>query len=81
MANSKKAQKTSGLYYKHIATVNDDSKVSAHFITVYQKLCIQKRAVKTEGLFDIGNCDNFVKRKIPVLNETKCDEISFKPKV
>ncbi len=57
------------------------TKVSAHFITVHQKLCLRKTAVKTEGLFHIGNCDNFVKRKIPVLNETKCDEISFKLKV
>ncbi len=29
----------------------------------------------------VGNCDIRVKQKILVLNETKGDEISFKPKV
>ena len=29
----------------------------------------------------IGNCDSFVKQKISVINETKRDKISLKPKV
>ncbi len=29
----------------------------------------------------LGNCDSFVKQKISVINETKRDEISLKPKV
>jgi hypothetical protein len=31
--------------------------------------------------FRIGNCNNFVKQKILVINEMKQDKISFKPKV
>jgi hypothetical protein len=33
------------------------------------------------GYVNVGNCNNFVKRKISVLNKTKRDEILFKPKV
>ncbi len=45
-----------------------------------QTFAVMARPSDVEHLA-IGNCDIRVKRKISVLNETKQDEILFKPKV
>ncbi len=37
--------------------------------------------LKGKAKYRLGNCDSFMKRKISVINETKLDEISLKPKV
>ncbi len=52
-------------------------------------LKLQKHHIKTlkvshldfHSFGRVGNCDSFMKRKNSVINETKRDEISLKPKV